>query len=295
MKKTRSKVLIIGAGGFIGSFITTNLAKPTFTLLTPSSIELNILDTNSLKNYFQNHKFDCVINTSGFANMLSAEKERNNKKGIVFRLNSLGPKKLAKEADKYHKFLIHISTDAVFPGTIIFKGPYSETQKPPARVSELSWYAYTKLLGEINTRINCKNSAIIRISYPFGYRKHQKDYLTKTIINIKTSKALFDDFFFTPTYFADLIKALNILLEKKLKGTFHVTTKPLTTPYQIGLHLNYKLNLVKKIKKGSIYNFLKQPGQPKRNIFGGLDSSQTEERLGITFSNWKKAVDISLK
>lgn len=57
MKKT---IFISGANGFIGKNLVEKLQKK-FTLLTPNRSELDLLDRNSVNNYFKNNHIDVVI------------------------------------------------------------------------------------------------------------------------------------------------------------------------------------------------------------------------------------------
>jgi dTDP-4-dehydrorhamnose reductase len=291
MNQKKLNLLLIGASGFIGSFIAKKISDKNFILQAPDKNEFNILNLNSFQKYLRSNKVDCIINASGYADVFLAEKERNNKKGLVYQLNSFAPENLAKMANQLGIYLIHISTDAVFSDAESHHGPYSEKQIPSKPLSHLSWYAYTKLMGEELVIKYSPTAAIVRISYPFGYPHHAKDYLDKTIQNIKTEKGLFDDFYFTPTYLSDLVPVLEKLCLFRKKGVYHVATHPLVTPFQIGQYLNKKLSLVKTVKSTPIREFLNLPGQPKRNIYGGLDTKLTQKTLAVTFHDWKTATD----
>jgi len=46
-----------------------------------------------------------------------------------------------------------------------------------------------------------------------------------------------------------------------------------------------------EIKKGSMEEFLKNPGTTPRPRLGGLAVDQTEKRLGSTFKSWKEMIN----
>jgi len=54
------KILITGAGGFIGKYLSTNLAEHEIHALTKQ--ELNLIDTASVRNHFASNKYDTVLN-----------------------------------------------------------------------------------------------------------------------------------------------------------------------------------------------------------------------------------------
>lgn len=57
------KVLITGAGGFIGRNLCENL-KETYEVTASGSRELDLLDMSSVENYLKSHSFDVVIHTA---------------------------------------------------------------------------------------------------------------------------------------------------------------------------------------------------------------------------------------
>ena len=54
-------VLLTGSSGFIGRNILPVLQEK-YNILAPKRAELNLIDKNSVDEYFKNHKIDVVIN-----------------------------------------------------------------------------------------------------------------------------------------------------------------------------------------------------------------------------------------
>lgn len=54
------KILITGAGGFIGKYLTNNLAEHEIHAFTKQ--ELNLVDIDSVRNHFASNKYDAIIN-----------------------------------------------------------------------------------------------------------------------------------------------------------------------------------------------------------------------------------------
>lgn len=57
---TKLKVLVTGANGFVGSFITKHL-ESKFELLTPSSKELDLTDLSQVEQWFDHNEVDVVV------------------------------------------------------------------------------------------------------------------------------------------------------------------------------------------------------------------------------------------
>jgi GDP-L-fucose synthase len=65
-KSKTMKILITGASGMVGSYLSKLLPKA----FTPSSKELNLLDTNNVERYMKEHSFDYVIHLAAYVGSL---------------------------------------------------------------------------------------------------------------------------------------------------------------------------------------------------------------------------------
>jgi len=290
------RALVIGGSGLVGSrFI--KLSKKLNQILAPSEKELDIASKASVDKYFKDNadKFGVVINFAAYTDVGGAEKERGNKKGIVWKLNVDGAENVARASQKYGKFLIHISTDFVFEGTKIKKGPYKEDAKLPRVLDKISWYGWTKLVGEKMVQKYCSNSAIVRIAYPFSAEYGQKIDFARNILELYDEGRLyplFTDQIITPLFVDELVKPLEKLVELERSGIYHVVTLDSVSYYEFGEYLVRKARGEKNAPdKGSLVEFLKIPGRNPRPIYGGLDTEKTQVILGMKFGTWKQTVD----
>ena len=291
------KYLVIGGSGLIGSrFI--ELSKKGDKILSPAEKKLDITNGTSVAKYFEQNKdkFDVVINFAAYTNVDGAERQRGNKKGIVWRINVDGAKNVAEACQKYGKFLIHISTDFVFPGTKEKPGPYSESAKLPEKMGGIAWYGWTKLVGERKVKNANKYVAIVRTAYPFRAALYkQKLDFARNILSLYDDAKLypmFADQKMTPVFIDDLVKVLKKIVRLKKGGVYHVVTSDSTTPYEFASYLLEKARGVKGVvKKGSMEDFLKAPGRTPRPSLGVLDSRKTQKILGMRFRTWKQVVN----
>ena len=289
----RCSIIITGSHGFTGSVITTSLLKvKDLDVIVPSKRQLDITNQESVAKFLRQTKPEIIINFASFTNIEEAEKQRNNIDALVWKTNVIGVINLAKICKKLHIFLIHVSSDAIFPGTQDFPGPYAEQTTAPNNSKNLTWYAYTKLKGEQGLSKIKADSAIIRISYPFGNLESSKDFSVKTERYIRQGIELFFDQYLTPTYLPDLYLALIEIINKKFNGVFHVACRNITTPYKFALYVSEKINFDnRQIKKGSIHNYHISKKSLRRSQFGGLETTWTQKKLRVNFHGWKRAID----
>lgn len=289
-KTARAELMIFGGSGLVGSEFLTQTKNAEIS--APSKKGIDVRDFEELKKFLSNKKASTVINFVGYTNLVEAEKERGNKEGGAWELNVNAARNIAEACRKENKFLIYISTDAVFPGTLDFPGPYSEDTEPTDDQSILSWYGYTKLMGEKSIQGIAKKSAIVRISHPFGSVSSQKDFARKVISYIQAGYVLFDDQYFTPTYLKDLGEVLLEIATTQRTGVFHVVCTDLTTPFKFAQHIARNKKLKEGVKMGKIDEWAEEnPNHYPRVKYGGLEAIPTQAKLGVTFHTWQEALD----
>lgn len=294
------KYLIFGGSGLIGSRFIELVSEEKHVV--PKEEELDITDTKALEDFFNKHadEFDVVINFAAYTNVDGAEKERGDETGAVWKVNVIGAENIAKAAQKHGKFLIHISTDFVFPGTDENPGPYVENAELPKDMKTIGWYGWTKLMAEKKVKEVGGNFAIVRTAYPFRATPYElkPDFARNTLELFDKGKLypMFSDQQLTPVFIDDLVIALEKIAELKKPGVYHVVTVDITSPFEFAGYLLEKARGVKDVvKEGSMKEFLKAPGRTPRPRLGGLNSQKTQEVLGMKFKTWKQAVDEFIK
>jgi len=289
------KVLVIGASGMVASRIV-DLAKGMLDITPVDEKIIDITNAKSVEDYFKNNSFDSVINFAAFTNVDAAEAQRGDETGLVWKLNVEGPENLAKVCAAKNIFLIHISTDFVFPGTEAYPGPYSEDSRLPETPDGIGWYGWTKNRAEFEIRNLGSRNAIVRYGYPFRAAKYElkKDW-ARNLINLYNEHKLyplFDDQIQSIVFIDDLVEPLAKIINEELAGIFHIASIDTTTPYEVGSYLLEKYTgKPVEILKGSMVEFLKTPGRTPRSRFGGLNNLITRKTLNMKFKTWKEMVD----
>lgn len=271
------KILVTGASGLVGSRFVELYPNPS-DLLTPG---LDEFDLSNPKEYLSIHDPDIVLNFAAFTDVSTAEKQRGDKASSCWQVNVEGIRNLLG-AFSANCRLIHISTDMVFSGS---SGPYRESDIPETDQSKVTWYGFTKAEAE---RIIGDRGTIVRIIYPVRAKYDLKlDYLKKPLSLYVQNKLypLFIDQQINITYIDELCFALQKIINNKILGIYHVASSGLTTPHEL---ISYYISRAKGIDFSAKEGLIDPTRYPK---YGGLDSTITQEKLGIKFSSWKEIVE----
>lgn len=190
------KILVTGACGQLGSELRL-LTEGDSSFVFTDIQELDICDADAVESFVTAGGFTKIINCAAYTDVNRAEEDEET----AYRINCTGPRTLAGCAAAHGLWLIHISTDYVFDGR---KGtPYFEAE----RVNPRTAYGRTKRAGETAVQRSGAKSIIIRTAWL--YSSFGKNFV-KTMLR-KSSEGeinVVDDQFGTPTYAADLARAI---------------------------------------------------------------------------------------
>lgn len=286
------KVVVFGANGMVGSRVVELLQKD-FIFTAPDEKRVDITKVKALRTYLSKQKPQIVINFAAITDVDACERERENKNGRVWKVNALAPRFLSKLSRERNFFLVHISTDMVFPGTKEDPEPYSETHSL-GKDEELTWYGASKAEGERGVLEENESNAVVRIIYPVRESFLGKlDYIRKILKLYDEGKLypMFTDQYMNVTYIDELADALKVVAERRLGGIYHVATSNMTTPYELASYLLEKTReATDAVQESSFEEFIQGKDRRRYPEFGGLGVEETQEKLGLTFSPWKEVV-----
>lgn len=273
-----------------------DLWKGVFDVVSADERMLDITEEENVKSFFEKQHFDTVINFAAYTNVDGAQKENGDKNGLVWKLNVEGPKYLAKAGKEKNFFLIHISTDFVFPGDSFNPGPYSENSHLPEEPQGIGWYGWTKNRAEKIVSECTLDYAIIRYGYPFRADKYdlKLDWARNLLklYNEQKLYPLFTDQIQSVVFIDDLADPLAKIVNEHIGGIFHLASYDTTTPFDAGEYLLSKYSGRNvSLQKGSMEDFLEGPGRTPRPRLGGLKVEATESKLGVSFNTWKEMID----
>ncbi len=220
MKGRKTRTLITGASGFLGSHLVKGLAdglavSGTFLRhregVPPcDAFLMDITDPSSIRQALKEKKYDVIIHTAAVTNPDQCERDR----GRAYRTNVQGTETLADAAHEMGALFIYISTDLVFDGE---RGDYSEDD--PA--FPCNYYAETKLKGEEIVQRLCGKWMVLRTALMYGWGNGVSnsfiDWFCQTIEAGKEVN-LFLDQFRTLLYVGDAAPAIQTLLKRGVKN-----------------------------------------------------------------------------
>ncbi|WP_312268169.1 dTDP-4-dehydrorhamnose reductase [Pseudescherichia sp.] len=167
---------------------------------------------------------DVIVNAAAHTAVDKAESERE----FAELLNATSVEAIAVEAEKLGAWLIHYSTDYVFPGT--GETPWLETDA----VAPLNVYGETKLAGEKAVQENCTKHLIFRTSWVYAGKGNN---FAKTMLRLAKDRpelSVINDQYGAPTG-AELLAdctahAIRTALHKpEVAGLYHLVASGTTT------------------------------------------------------------------
>jgi len=218
------KILLFGRDGQLGTHLNEALEDAT-GVEDLSGYGIDDLDLSNLKRLHEvinDERPGLIINAAAYTAVDKAESESELAKSV----NTEAPAVMAKEAAALHAGVIHYSTDYVFDGSAT--QPYTEEDQPKPE----SVYGATKLEGENEVLLHCKNSLVLRTSWV--YSMHGQNFL-RTMLRLAaerdelkvvgdqigaptTTRALTDATLKLVQYFI-----LNNGFDESISGVYHMT------------------------------------------------------------------------
>jgi dTDP-4-dehydrorhamnose reductase len=232
------RLLVTGSSGLLG----INLAQEAMTAHEVTgvdrgklvhapfrNIKKNLLNPDVVDDILDLTKPDWLINCAALANLEACEADPK----LACLLNTDLPGELAKGCKERGVSFVHISTDAVFDGKK--DGFYTEEDIP----NPLGIYAKTKLDGE-HSVLEANPEAIVARINIYGWSLTGKRSLAEFFYNnLSQNKSVngFTDVIFCPMLVNHTARILMRMLEKGLKGLYHLVGMQPMSKYQFGIEI----------------------------------------------------------
>lgn len=234
-------------------------------------------------------KPDVIVNAAAHTAVDKAESERD----FAQLLNATSVEAIAKEAAAIGAWLVHYSTDYVFPGDGVT--PWSEDDA----TGPLNTYGETKLAGEVAVQKYCPKRLIFRTSWVYAGKGNN---FAKTMLRLAKDReelSIINDQFGAPTG-AELLAdctahAIRTALSKpEVAGLYHLVASGSTTWFDYAnlvfaeAQINdFKLALKKTLPVAtSAY-----PTPARRPNNSRLDNRKFQDTFNLTLPSW----DIGVK
>ncbi|HWR33712.1 MAG TPA: SDR family oxidoreductase [Chitinophagaceae bacterium] len=278
------KVLLTGANGFLGYYLTGQLLSKGYDVIATGKGKCR-LTYDSMKNFiyipmdftnpfvvhdvFEKFNPEVVIHAGAISKVDECEQHQWQ----AYQANVAGTLNLLMNAAGQKCFFVFISTDFIFDGQ---KGMYTEEDAG----SPVNFYGKTKLEAEEAVKEYEYDWAIVRTILVYGKPITGKGNIL-SIVKEKLEKGeeyqVVSDQLRTPTYVEDLANGIITLTEKNATGIYHIGGEDVLTPYDMACLTADYLNLDKSlIKEVTAINF-SQPA--KRPLKTGLKISKAKKEL----------------
>ena len=233
-----TRFLITGASGLLGLHLALQSAEqgPTIGVVHHNDligvpfevIRADLAQPGCAAGLVDRYKPDLIVHCAALANLDGCE----NNPGVAQRLNAEVPGELAEVSVQRRIKLVHISTDSVFDG---LRGGYTENEIP----NPLSVYSRTKYEAEKRVMQADPDAVIARVNF-FGWSLTGQRSLGEFFFNnLSSGKRCngFTDVFFNPLLVSDLAALIHKIVEKDLKGIYHVLSSESLSKYDYGCRL----------------------------------------------------------
>lgn len=254
-KNIKESILITGSTGYLGKSILKKFTKKYNLIGVSKSLSkksifnyrCDLSDEQSVKEFSKKINPKVIIHAAGIKDIELCE----NLPEVAYRSN-------VKTIENICKFfsnsrVIYLSTDYVFDGD---EGNYKEIDSPNPSTK----YGETKYLGEkVGKDLHKDKFVIVRTASVFSKNSSFINFLL-SCLKEKIKVEAYTDCIFSPTYIDDLVKSLQMIIEKKnLSNILHIAGKPISrfefaeTFFEEG---NFDLNYLMQTKNNGKNKFL---------------------------------------
>ena len=274
------KILITGGNGQLGSELRV-LSKvyTQFEWVFTDFQELNLCDLENLENALITINPKIIINCAAHTAVDKAETETE----LSDVLNHRSVAVLAKWSHANNCRMIHVSTDYVFDGTA--STALSETAIP----NPISVYGVTKLAGEQICLQNNPNAIIIRTSWVYSSFGNNFVKTMSRLMQERDSLNVVNDQIGSPTYAADLARAImTILIHKNWQaGIYNFSNEGEISWYEFALAIQEIGGFDCAISgiPSSAY-----PTPAKRPQYSLLDKTKIKTTFGVEVPDYKESL-----
>ncbi|MEU5835658.1 dTDP-4-dehydrorhamnose reductase [Streptomyces diacarni] len=221
--------MVTGGGGRLGYHVTGALARESERggdqVAVLDRAALDIAEPDALRAVFAEHRPDVVLNCAAYTAVDGAETDWAR----ALRVNAEGPRRLAEACAVHGARLVHVSTNAVFPGDA--RAPYDEDHPPAPGTA----YGRSKLAGEEAVLARLPGAGVVaRTAWLYGRRG--RSFVSTMIERAAAGETVdvVDDQYGQPSWAGDVAAQLITLgRSPRAHGVFHATNSGEASWYEL--------------------------------------------------------------
>jgi dTDP-4-dehydrorhamnose reductase len=215
------RILVTGAAGQLGRELVQVLGAQGLEVTGIDRRSVDFAKPECVAGGIAAHRADWVINCAAYTQVDRAETEQ----ALAFAVNRDSARAVAEGVARGGGRLVHISTDFVFAGEQ--SHPYKEDDAG----GPLGVYGRSKWEGEQAVREVMPDAVVLRTAWVYGV--HGQNFV-KTILRLAGEHdelAVVDDQIGTPSWSADIARAIVSLTDVGASGIFHFTNEGVASWY----------------------------------------------------------------
>lgn len=271
------KVLVIGAGGMLGSEIARMLAC-THEVTAWDIGEIDVTDRAGALARVKTAAPDLILNAAALVDVELCEKQPE----AAWKVNAVGAQNLALAAREVSAQYLLISTDYVFDGASA--EDYGEISLP----NPINQYGKSKLAGERLAAGIWPRTYIVRTSWLFGHRP--RNYVERVLSAADADGVvrMAEDQLESPTYVPHVAGAVCALIPTGAHGTYHVTSVGACTRLEFARYVLSKAGRTVPLEKLEKPAAGRAAQRPARTV---LDCRLFQMVTGHRLPSWQSGVD----
>jgi dTDP-4-dehydrorhamnose reductase len=274
------RILVIGSKGMLGRDLMKVLPSsfPEDAVVGWDIEDIDIQKEEDTLIKIEKLRPSIVIHVAAYTDVDGCELDAEK----AFAVNAEGTRHIGLAASRSGSKVVYLSTDYVFDGNK--REPYLESDPP----SPLNVYGHSKWKGEQYIQEWVKNALILRTQWLYG--RYGKNFVTSILQQAreKTVLSIVNDQIGSPTYTADLAKAISVLIRCQAQGIFHVANNDFCTWYTFGQAI-LKLSGINRVKVIPISS--KEFGRPAvRPSYSVLNCQKLKKETGLALRSWSEAL-----
>ena len=272
-------ILVTGCNGQLGNEIRLlENEHSEWKFFNTDVEELDITNQLAVEQYVAQNAIDGIINCAAYTAVDKAEEDKEK----ATTLNMVAPAFLAAAVEKRNGWIIQISTDYVFDGKA--HTPYKEDDTPcPDSV-----YGSTKLAGELGAQKFCRKAVIIRTAWLYSSFGNNFVKTMQRLGREREELGVIFDQVGTPTYAADLAKAILTIIKEGIKpGTYHYSIEGVCSWYDFAIAIHRMSGIKCNVKPLHTQEY---PTPANRPAYAVLDKTKIKHTYNIAIPHWEKSL-----
>ncbi len=281
------KVLVTGAKGQLGKETVLALEAKGEIVIAIDREELDFSIPEQVAEGIANHRADWVINCAAYTQVDKAEEDRD----LAFLVNRDSARAVAEGVQSTGGRLLHVSTD------FIFGGDQSHPYKEEDAANPLGVYGQSKWEGEKAVQDVIPNALIVRTAWVYGVHGHN---FVKTILRVAAERdelCVVDDQIGTPSWTADIFKAMWSLIQADATGTYNFSNEGVASWYDFAQEIvgqAKQLGMPVKVEQVKPIPTEAYPLPAKRPVYSVMNKVRIRSVLDYNIPHWRQSLSSML-